>query len=187
MKIIILGAGQVGSTLAENLADENNDVTVIDTDAGLLQDLADRLDIRTVHGSASYPNILRQAGADDADMIIAVTDSDEINMIACQIAYTLFHTPTKIARVRAAEYLNEKNLFSQEALPVDMHISPEQLVTDYIRRLIKYPGALQVVDFAEGRVRLVGVRAYYGGPLVGQCCHVIRLLCPIRGHARLRR
>lgn len=168
MKIVILGAGQVGSTLAENLADEANDVTVVDTDAALLQDLADRLDIRTVHGSASYPNILRQAGCDDADMIIAVTESDEINMIACQIAYTLFHTPTKIARVRAPEYLAEKNLFHQEALPVDMHISPEQLVTDYIRRLIKYPGALQVVDFADGRVRLVGVRAYYGGPLVGQ-------------------
>ncbi|ULQ48191.1 Trk system potassium transporter TrkA [Flagellatimonas centrodinii] len=168
MKIIILGAGQVGATLAENLASEQNDVTVIDTDSGLLEDLQERLDIRTVQGHASYPNVLRRAGADDADMIIAVTESDETNMLACKVAYTLFHTPTKIARVRAAEYLREDRLFDSDALAIDMHISPEQLVTDYIQRLIEYPGALQVVDFADGRVRLVGVKAYYGGPLVSR-------------------
>lgn len=168
MKIIILGAGQVGSTLAENLASEANDVTVVDTDPSLLSDLQDRLDLRTVQGYASHPNVLRRAGADDADMLIAVTDSDETNMLACEIANTLFHTPTKIARVRSAEYLKEKSLFESGALTVDMHISPEQLVTDYIRRLIEYPGALQVVDFADGQVRLVGVKAYYGGPLVGR-------------------
>jgi trk system potassium uptake protein len=168
MKIIILGAGQVGATLADNLASEQNDVTVIDTDPGLLEDLQERLDIRTVQGHASYPNVLRRAGADDADMIIAVTESDETNMLACKVAYTLFHTPTKIARVRAAEYLREDRLFESDALAIDMHISPEQLVTDYIQRLIEYPGALQVVDFADGRVRLVGVRAYYGGPLVSR-------------------
>jgi trk system potassium uptake protein TrkA len=168
VKIIILGAGQVGSTLAENLASEANDVTVVDTDPALLSELQDRLDLRTVQGYSSHPSVLRRAGADDADMIIAVTESDETNMLACEIANTLFHTPTKIARVRSAEYLKEKALFESGALPVDMHISPEQLVTDYIRRLIEYPGALQVVDFAEGRVRLVGVKAYYGGPLVGR-------------------
>ena len=168
MKIIILGAGQVGATLAENLASEANDVTVVDTDGALLSDLQDRLDLRTVQGFCSHPSVLRRAGADDADMIIAVTESDETNMLACEIASTLFHTPTKIARVRSAEYLKEKALFESGALPVDMHISPEQLVTDYIRRLIQYPGALQVVDFAEGRVRMVGVKAYYGGPLVGR-------------------
>ncbi len=169
MKIIILGAGQVGSTLAENLAGENNDVTVVDTDSALLQELQDRLDIRAVPGFASHPDVLARAGADDADMIIAVTDSDEINMVACQVAYTLFHTPTKIARVRASEYQrNGGMLFAQDAMPVDMQISPEQLVTDYITRLIEYPGALQVVDFANGRVRLVGVKALYGGPLIGQ-------------------
>ena len=168
MKIIILGAGQVGATLADNLASEQNDVTVIDTDPALLEDLQERLDIRTVQGHASYPNVLRRAGADDADMIIAVTESDETNMLACKVAYTLFHTPTKIARVRAAEYLREDRLFESDALAIDMHISPEQLVTDYIQRLIEYPGALQVVDFADGRVRLVGVRAYYGGPLVSR-------------------
>lgn len=167
MKIIILGAGQVGATLAENLASESNDITVVDTDAGDLSDLQDRLDLRTVQGYPSYPEVLRRAGADDADMIIAVTENDETNMIACQIAYTLFHTPTKIARVRSSEYLRETRLFQQDALPVDMSISPAHLVTEYITRLIEYPGALQVVDFAEGRVRLVGVKAYYGGPLVG--------------------
>ena len=168
MKIIILGAGQVGATLAENLANEQHDVTVIDTDAGLLEYLQERMDIRTVQGHASHPNVLRRAGADDADMLIAVTESDETNMVACKVAYTLFNTPTKIARVRAAEYLREESLFGPQGLAIDMNISPEQLVTDYIRRLIEYPGALQVVDFADGRVQLVGVRAYYGGPLVSR-------------------
>ncbi len=168
MKIVILGAGQVGSTLAENLASEKNDVTVIDINGAALNELQERLDIRTVQGHASHPKILRQAGADDADMIIAVTASDETNMLACKIADTLFKTPTKIARIRAQDYLREDKLFGPEGVPVDLSISPEQLVTDYIRRLIEYPGALQVVDFADGRVRLVGVRAYYGGPLVSR-------------------
>ncbi|MEN8204769.1 MAG: Trk system potassium transporter TrkA [Pseudomonadota bacterium] len=167
MKIIILGAGQVGASVAANLASEANDITVVDEDSPTLQDLQDRLDIRTIRGYASHPEVLRQAGADDADMIIAVTRSDETNMIACQVAYTLFHTPTKIARVRSVEYLNHMRLFAQEALPVDVLISPEQLVTDYIQRLIENPGALQVLDFAGGKVQLVAVHAYYGGPLVG--------------------
>ncbi len=167
MKIIILGAGQVGSSLAENLTTEANDITLVDHNPDLLRALQDHLDIRTVQGEASYPEVLASAGADDADMIIAVTDSDETNMIACQVAYTIFHTPTKIARVRAVEYLNHTQLFAQEALPIDVLISPEQLITDNIRRLIETPGALQVLDFADGQVQLVGVKAYYGGPLVG--------------------
>ena len=167
MKIIILGAGQVGTTVAQNLASEANDITVVDHNGALLREMQDRLDIRTVQGQASHPDILRQAGADDADMVIAVTNSDETNMVACQAAWTLFHTPTKIARVRAPEYLKHPGLFSQGALPIDVLISPEQLVTDYIMRLIQHPGALQVLDFAGGRVRLVAVRAFYGGPLVG--------------------
>lgn len=167
MKILILGAGQVGASVAANLASEANDITVVDEDSATLQELQDRLDIRTVIGHASYPEILAQAGADDADMVIAVTRNDETNMIACQVAYTLFHTPTKIARVRSVEYLKHARLFAQEALPIDVLISPEQLVTDYIQRLIENPGALQVLDFAEGRVQLVAVHAYYGGPLVG--------------------
>ncbi len=167
MKIIILGAGQVGASVAANLASEANDITVVDTDVSRLSELQDRLDIRTVVGCASHPDVLRRAGADDGDMVLAVTNSDEVNMIACQVAYTLFHTPTKIARVRSAAYLAYRELFSQEALPVDVIISPEQIITDYVQRLIEYPGTLQVLDFAEGKVRLVAVRAYYGGPLVG--------------------
>ena len=174
MKIIILGAGQVGASVAGNLASEANDITVIDDNAAVLHDLQDRLDIRTIVGHASHPDTLMQAGADDADMIIAVTRNDETNMIACQVAYTLFRTPTKIARVRSVEYLKHPRLFAQEALPVDVIISPEQLVTDYIQRLIEYPGALQVLDFAGGRVQLVGVHAYYGGPLVGHELRDIR-------------
>ena len=159
--------------MAENLAHEANDITVVDHDPAPLRALQDRLDIRTVLGNASHPGVLMRAGAEDADMIVAVTNSDETNMIACQVAYTLFHTPTKIARVRSAEYLDHPELFSQEALPVDVLISPEQLVTEYIQRLIETPGALQVLDFAGGRARLAAVKAYYGGPLVG---HELRTL-----------
>ncbi|WP_433737958.1 Trk system potassium transporter TrkA [Pseudomonas putida] len=174
MKIIILGAGQVGGSLAEHLASEANDITVVDTDGERLRDLGDRLDIRTVAGRGSLPTILRQAGADDADMLVAVTNSDETNMVACQVAHTLFHTPTKIARVREAAYLTRAELFDNEAIPVDVLISPEQVVTNYIKRLIQHPGALQVIDFAEGKAQLVAVRAYYGGPLVGQQLRQLR-------------
>jgi trk system potassium uptake protein len=167
MKIIILGAGQVGTSVAENLAMEDNDITIIDKNADLLKGLEDRLDLRTIHGHAAYPDVLLQAGAEDADMILAVTNSDETNMVACQVAFSLFRTPTKIARVRSQGFLKYPELFDNNVLPVDLLISPEQLVTDYIFRLIKYPGALQVLDFAEGRIRLVAVRAYHGGPLVG--------------------
>ena len=168
MKIIILGAGQVGSSVAQNLSSEANDITVVDSRPDILRDLQDRIDIRTVTGPASHPEILTRAGAEDADMILAVTNSDETNMIACQVAYTLFHTPIKVARVRAQAYLSYPKLFTQEALPVDVLISPEQLVTDYIHRLIEKPEALQVLDFAGGRVQLVAVRAVQGGPLVNQ-------------------
>lgn len=173
MKIIILGAGQVGSSVAANLCNEANDITVIDANPGHLNALADRYDLRTICGHASYPSVLERAGARDADMIIAVTNSDEVNMIACQIAYTLFRTPTKIARVRQIEYQNRSALFAQDALPIDVLISPEEQVTSYIQRLIEFPGALQVLDFADGNLQLVAVRAHYGGFLVG---HQIREL-----------
>jgi trk system potassium uptake protein TrkA len=173
MKIIILGAGQVGSSLAGNLASEANDITVVDANGDALRELKDRLDIRTVVGHGSHPDVLERAGAEDAEMLIAVTNSDETNMVACQVSYTLFHTPTKIARVRESEYLAHSDLFSPETIPVDVLISPESLVTRYIERLIEHPGALQVLDFAEGKVQLVGVRAYYGGPLIG---HELRTL-----------
>ncbi|WP_263081440.1 Trk system potassium transporter TrkA [Endozoicomonas sp. Mp262] len=174
MKIIILGAGQVGGTLAENLASEENDITVVDTNGDRLRELQDRIDIRTIQGMASFPSVLKQAGADEADMLVAVTNSDEVNMIACQIAYTMFHTPSKIARIRQAAYLNKANLFCDDALPIDVLISPEQVVTNYIKRLLERPGALQVLDFADGRAQLVAMKAYYGGPLVGQELRYIR-------------
>ncbi len=178
MKIIILGAGQVGASVAHNLAGEFNDITVVDRDPRLLHDLQDRLDIGTVAGHAAHPDVLLQAGAEDADMVIAVTNSDEVNMVACQVAYTLFHTPTKIARVRAPAYLAQRKLFTQEALPIDVLISPEQLVTEYVEHLIEHPGALQVLDFAGGRVQLVAVRALHGGPLVGHELRDLRTHMP---------
>jgi len=167
MNIVILGAGQVGSSVAENLASEANDITLVDSNSTLLNELSDRLDIQTVVGHASHPDVLKKAGISDADMLIAVTSSDETNIVACQVAHSFFHTPTKIARVRSQEYLKYKELFNDNALPIDVLISPEQLIADHIQRLIEYPGALQVLDFAGGRARLVGVKAYYGGPLVG--------------------
>jgi len=169
MKILILGAGQVGSSAAYHLSrEEANEVTVVDLRADILRELQDRLDIRTVVGHAAYPDVLERSGANDADIIVALTDSDETNMVACQVAYTLYHTPTKIARIRSAEYMNARKLFTQDAIPIDVRISPEQLVCNYIEQLIIYPGASTVLDFAEGRVRLVGVSAEPDGLLVGQ-------------------
>ncbi|MCK4674276.1 MAG: Trk system potassium transporter TrkA [Gammaproteobacteria bacterium] len=167
MNIIILGAGQVGSSVAENLSSEANDITLVDTNTVLLNDLSDRLDIQTIVGHASHPDVLKKAGISDTDMLVAVTNSDETNIVACQIAFSLFRTPTKIARVRSQEYLKYKELFNDNALPIDVLISPEQLISEHIQRLIEYPGAMQVMDFAGGRARLVGVKAYYGSPLVG--------------------
>ncbi len=173
MKIIIIGAGQVGTSVAENLVNEANDITVIDTNTERLKELQNRLDLQTIEGNGAHPETLMRAGAEDADLILAVSNSDEVNMAACQIAYTLFRTPTKIARIRAAEYLAHPEIFTQEAIPIDVIISPEQIVTDYIQRLIEYPTALQVLDFAGGLVQLVAVKAVEGGPLVG---HEIREL-----------
>ena len=169
MKIVILGAGQVGRTAAQHLSrEEANEVTVIDINEDSLRDLQDRFDVRTVAGNAAHPNVLEAAGAAEAEIIVALTSSDEVNMMACQVAFTLFRTPTKIARIRAAEYTSRAALFGADGLPVDVVISPEQLVTDYVERLIHHPGTLQVLDFADGRVRLVGVRARSGGLLVGR-------------------
>ena len=175
MKIIILGAGQVGRTAAYHLSrEESNEVTVVDINEDTLRDLQDRLDIRTVAGNASYPTVLEAAGAAEADIIVALTSADEVNMMACEVAYTLYRTPTKIARIRSAEYTSRPELFSEEALSVDVFISPEQLGTEYIERLIQHPGALQVLDFADGKVRLVGVRARKTGQLVGRALRELR-------------
>ena len=179
MKIIILGAGQVGATLAENLVGEKNEITVIDSDADKLRHLQDRLDLQVVHGVGSHPDVLKKAGAEDADMLIAVTNSDESNMMACQVAYSLFKTPTKIARVRSEQYIiYQEQLFKHQDVPVDHLIAPEQLVTKAIKRLIDYPGALQVVEFAGGKASLVAVKAYYGGLLVGHALSALKQHIP---------
>ena len=169
MKVLILGAGQVGRTAAYHLSREPaNEVTIVDTNEEVLRDLQDRLDVRTVAGNASYPSVLEAAGIVDTDILVALTNSDEVNMVACEIAHALYRTPTKIARIRAPEYTTRDKLFIDGAIAVDVWISPEQLVTEYIERLIHNPGALQVVDFADGKVRLVGMLARKGGLLVGQ-------------------
>jgi trk system potassium uptake protein TrkA len=168
MKILILGAGQVGSTAAFSLArEEANEVTIVDRNADVLRELQDRLDVRTVVGNASHPDVLERAGARDADMLIALTSSDEINMLACQLALTLFRTPTRIARIRARALADNEALFGPGGVPVDVAISPSSLVTDYIAQLIRFPGALQVLEFADGKVRLVATRANRDGALVG--------------------
>jgi trk system potassium uptake protein TrkA len=167
MRIVILGAGQVGSSIAENLVSEANDITVVDVDPNRLKRLQDRLDLRTVTGNAAHPAVLEQAGARDADMMLAVTQSDEINMVACKLAATMFNIPTKIARIRSADYLSHPEIFSPENFAVDHSICPEQVICDYIAKLLEFPEALQVLEFANGKVSLVAVRAFHGGPLVG--------------------
>ncbi len=190
MRILILGAGQVGATLARNLASENNDITLVDTDELRLKDLSEHFDLRVVQGNAAFPDILRNAGADSCDMLVAVTNSDEINMVACRVSHTLFNTPLKIARVRAPEYFTYKtelfgdpdskydDLDHSRGFAIDVVISPETLVVQSILGLIRYPGALQVMDFAGGKVRLVAVRAYYGGPLVGSAIAALKQHMP---------
>jgi trk/ktr system potassium uptake protein len=168
MRIVILGAGQVGASVAEALASEANDITVVDQDLDRLGKLADRLDIRTVVGNAAYPSVLRRAGVEDTDMLVAVTQSDQTNLVACKIARNLFHVPTRLARLRSADFLEDEQLLADENFAVDYAICPEQDITDYIVKLIEFPEALQVMEFADGRVTLVCVRAVEGGLLVGK-------------------
>ncbi len=178
MKIIILGAGQVGSNLAESLVAEDNDITVIDLDPARLALLQDRFDLRTVSGHAAHPSVLKKAGADDADMLVAVTQSDETNLVACRLAATLFNIPSRIARIRSTDFLDIGREFLSEHFGVDHIISPEYEVTETLRRLIEHPEALQVLDFADGKVRLVAVRAYHGGPMIGHELQDIRRHMP---------
>lgn len=177
-RIVIVGAGQVGQSLAEALSGDGHNVTVIDTRSDCLEAIESHLDIRTINGFGCHPGVLESAGARDAEMLIAVTDSDEVNMLACQVGSTLFGIGTKIARVRERSYHENPKLFAPDAVPVDMLISPEAIVTSQIQRLVEHPGALQVLDFADGLVSLVGVRAYYGGPLVGHELRNIRTDMP---------
>ena len=176
MKILILGAGQVGSTVAESLVGEANDITVVDSDSDKLRQLQERLDLRTLTGNAAPPSVLEQAGIADADMLLAVTQSDEVNLVACKLAATLYNTPTRIARIRATDYLERPEVFSADNFCVDFSICPEQILTEYIVKLIEFPEALQVQRFSQGKASLAAVRAIEGGPLVG------KPLCFLRTH-----
>ena len=186
MNILILGAGQVGGTLASQLASEDFDITIVDNNEARLLELRRRLDIRTITGHASRPDVLEMAGAKDADMLIAVTPNDEVNMVACQVCYSMFRTPMKIARIRADAYHARSNLddeeetfFSKEHMPIDVLINPERVVTEQFTELLDHPGALLVVDFADGRVKLVAVKAQRDGPLVGQALGLLHRHMPL--------
>jgi trk system potassium uptake protein TrkA len=166
VKIIILGAGRVGSSVAESLVSEANDITVIDTDPLRISDLQERYDLRGLVGNATLPSVQREAGADDADLLIAVTSSDETNLVACKIAADLYNVPTRIARVRNVELQEHPELTGEQGFRVTHIIWPEQSVTDYLLKLIEFPEALQVLEFADSRVSMLAVRAFAGGPLV---------------------
>ena len=166
MKIVILGAGRVGESVAESLVSERNDITVIDTNPARLRELQDRLDLRGVAGNGIQPSVLQEAGIEDADMIIACTPMDETNLVACKVAHDLFNVPTTIARVRSPEFMDGSPLLGKTGFAVDRTLCPEASVTAYIRKLIEYPEALQVLEFAHGLVSLIAVRAVAGGPLV---------------------
>ncbi|WP_415033009.1 Trk system potassium transporter TrkA [Azonexus sp.] len=185
MKIIIVGAGQVGSSVAEGLVNEENDITVIDQDSPRLRFLQDRFDLRTIRGNATTPSVLRDAGAEDADMIIALTQSDPANLVISKLAHSLFNTPTRIARLRARDFLEDENLLSESNFAVDFALCPEQVITEYIQRLVEFPRALQVLNFARGRVSLVAVRAFEGGLLVGKPIKAMADLLPPEIDARI--
>ncbi len=185
MRIIILGAGQVGASVAEALASEANDITIVDQSRAALGDLADRLDVRTLVGNGALPSVLRSAGMDDADMLVAVTQSDATNLVACKIARSVFNVSTRIARLRAADFLSDEALLGEDNFAVTHAICPEQEITDYIHRLIEFPEALQVLEFADGRVTLVCVRAYEGGLLVGKPIQAMREHLPPGVDARI--
>jgi trk system potassium uptake protein TrkA len=184
MRILILGAGQVGASVAEALASEANDITLVDQNRDALAELSDRLDVRTLCGNAAYPSVLRQAGIEDTDLLVAVTQSDQTNLVACKIARSLFNVTTRIARLRSPDFLDGE-LLSNDNFAVDYAICPEQEITEYIGKLIQFPEALQVLEFAGGRVTLVGVRAYHGGLLVGKPIRAMREHLPGAIDARI--
>ncbi|NDY93973.1 Trk system potassium transporter TrkA [Ideonella livida] len=178
MNIIILGAGRVGESVAESLVSEKNDITVIDTDPQRLRALQDRLDLRTVAGNGIQPSVLEAAGIRDADMLIGCAAADETNLVVCKVAHDVFGVPTRIARLRSPEFETGTPLMAAEGFAVDQVICPEASVTAYVRKLIEYPEALQVMEFAQGQVSLIVVRAVPGGRLVGHRLGEIPALVP---------
>ncbi|MGL4189194.1 MAG: Trk system potassium transporter TrkA [Sphaerotilus sulfidivorans] len=179
MNILIIGAGRVGTSVAEHLVSERNDITVIDTDPQRLRDLQERLDLRGVCGNAIQPSVLREAGAEDCDLLVACAPQDETNLTVCKVAHDLFNVTTSIARLRSPEFVEGAPLLAREGgFAVDHVICPEQSVTTYIRKLVEYPEALRVIEFAGGRVTLAGVRAGAGSRLVGHRLDEIPTLVP---------
>ena len=183
MKVIVCGAGQVGFNIAKQLSAEHNDVTVIDHNADLIRKVCDTLDVRGMVGHASHPAMLEQAGSADADMLIAVTQNDEVNMVACQVAHALFNLPLKVARIRAQDYLQTQwlDLFSREHLPIDVIISPEIEVGRAVLRRLALPGAFESVPFAEDRVKLIGTRLEENCPVVNTPLRQLTELFPELG------
>ena len=167
MNIIICGAGRVGFTIAKLLVEQNHSITVIDQSSEDIQKINDSLDVKAIVGKATYPSVLEKANATEADMIIAVTKNDEINMLICQIAYTVFNVPKKIARIRSQDYLNPKfsKVYNKENLPIDVIISPEIEIAKSIQRKLEAPGALDNVPFAENKIRLLEISINKSCPL----------------------
>ncbi|MFT6591593.1 MAG: trk system potassium uptake protein TrkA [Rhodoferax sp.] len=165
MRIIILGAGRVGESVAESLVSEQNDITLIDPDPDRLRDLEDRLDLRGVPGNGIQPSVLRRAGAEDADLFIACASLDETNLAACKVAHDVFGIPTTVARLRSPEFEAGEALLSKTGFAVDHVICPEESVMHYIHKLIEFPEALQVLEFSQGRAHLIAVRVTEGSPL----------------------
>ena len=185
MNIIILGAGRVGESVAESLVSEQNDITVIDMDPARLRGLEERLDLRGVVGNGIQPSVLSEAGAKDADMVIACAAMDETNLVVCNVAHDVFNIPTTIARLRSPEFTHgdEENHLARTSFSVSHVLCPEESVMRYIHQLISYPEALQVLEFADGRASLIAVRATHGGALVGHTIGEIRERFP---HAEMR-
>jgi trk system potassium uptake protein TrkA len=159
MNIIICGAGRVGFTIAKQLSEQGHSITVIDQSSEDIQKIDDALDVKAIVGKATYPSILEKANASETDMIIAVTRNDEINMVICQIAFSIFNIPKKIARIRSQDYLNPKftKVYNKENLPIDVIISPEIEIAKSIQRKLEAPGALDSVPFAENKIRLLEI------------------------------
>ena len=164
-KIIVFGGGQVGSSVAKILSDDGNDITVVDVDKSVLENLKEQIDIKTIHGLASHPSIQRLADADNSDMVIAVTGNDEVNMAACHVAKNIFNVPKRIARLRANEYLNDEDGFQKKFFSINDVISPNILVTDYVKNIIDHPGAFQAFKFAYGKVHVIAATVLSNGPL----------------------
>ena len=180
MKVIVCGAGQVGFNIARYLAQEDNDITVVDQSPELIRKISDTLDVKAITGFASHPEILARAGAADADLLIAVTQADEVNMVACQVAHSLFDVTTKIARIRRQGYLNPMwaNLYSRDHMPIDVVISPEREVAEAIGRRLEVPGAFDMIPLVDGKVKLIGVRCEEDCPIVNTPLRQLTQLFP---------